>query len=226
MLQSSSNLSEAVAKQSGAVEARDHFKNGASSKSLISRGNFLRLSVLLFFVASVFSVNAQNAPHEKDFYTGVYLNPLGFLQVGPVVGVEFTIKRHFIIESHIRFPSAGLFFGPIWEGETDVANISGIGVGLHAKYFTGGTKGGLYVGPFLEYWKSSYDINGGNLADGSGIIFAANVGYKFQFSSGFYMRTGGFLGVSSGEISYSRTGNVWNGNTPFYGAEFSLGFAF
>jgi hypothetical protein len=68
--------------------------------------------------------------------------------------------------------------------------------------------------------------DGNSHADGSGILFAANAGYKFQFSSGFYMRTGGFLGASSGEITYSGTGNVWNDTTPFYGADFGLGFAF
>jgi hypothetical protein len=169
---------------------------------------------------------AATGPHQKDFYTGIYVNPLTALTVGPIVGVEFTIKRRFIIEGHLRFPSAGLFFGQIWEGE-DVTDVSGIGVGLHAKYFTGGNKGGFYVGPFLEFWKTTYYLEDGNsFYDGSGVIFAAMAGYKFQFSSGFYMRTGGFLGVCTGESSYSRTGNVYNINTPFYGLELSIGIAF
>jgi len=34
------------------MEARDHFKNGASSKSLISRGNFLKKACIGVLVAS------------------------------------------------------------------------------------------------------------------------------------------------------------------------------
>ena len=56
MLQSSSNLSEAVAKQSGAVETRDHFKNGASSKSHMSRGNIL-MKTFLFGLLCLLSVS-------------------------------------------------------------------------------------------------------------------------------------------------------------------------
>ncbi|MCL2131317.1 MAG: hypothetical protein FWH36_02495 [Lentimicrobiaceae bacterium] len=166
-------------------------------------------------------------PHKKDFYTGIYLNPLGFLQVGPMLGVEFTFKRHLIIDAHLRFPQAGLLTGLIHDGTTDVAGIKGIGVGAHVKYFTGGQKGGFYVGPAIEYFKLSYHCpNAGEEWDENSIIVAANLGYKFQFSSGFYMRTGGFLGV------YRQITNYLNGNeyslstTPFGILELSFGFAF
>ena len=45
-------IREAVATQGGAMEARDHFKNGASSKSLMSRGKFVLLGILMLFVSS------------------------------------------------------------------------------------------------------------------------------------------------------------------------------
>ena len=72
MLQSSSNLSEAVAKQSEAVEARDHFKNGASSKSLMSRENFFRITYFVLLALGVIILSAcpssssSSSSSEKD----------------------------------------------------------------------------------------------------------------------------------------------------------------
>jgi len=70
MLQSSSNLSEAVAKQSGAVETRDHFKNGASSKSLMSRGNFLRKACFALLAASIIFGGCDDKT-DKEEQTGI-----------------------------------------------------------------------------------------------------------------------------------------------------------
>jgi len=169
--------------------------------------------------------SSLGAPHEKDFYTGIYLNPLGVLQVGPIVGVEFTIKRRFIIDAHLRFPAAGLLTGYFSEGHWDVDNIKGISTGLAFKYFTGGPKGGFYAGPGFEYYQLEYHVDGG-FWEGTGMLVAANFGYKFQYSSGFYMRAGAFLGASTEFTSYWR-GSEWPKETDvFFMAEFSLGFAF
>jgi len=171
-----------------------------------------------------------SGPHGKDFYTGVYLNTFGFLQAGPMLGAEFTFNRRFIIDAHLRFPTAGLLTGSLW-GYDDASNIRGIGVGLHAKYFTGGAKGGFYVGPTIEFWSTKLDYGDGyGYFKGTGLIMAADIGYKFQFSSGFYMRTGGFLGISrnldakeySGLISWDFSGDVHF----FAMFDFSIGIAF
>ena len=167
-----------------------------------------------------------NGPHSKNFYTGFYLNPLGFISVGPVLGTELTFARHFIVDAYLRFPKLGLLTGFIWEGTFDVSNISGIGVGISPKFFTGKRKGGFYVGPMFEYWTIAYDCYGSDHWEGTGIVTALNLGYKFQFSSGFYMRTGAALGASF------TTSGKWNGyedsdySDVFYLLDFSLGIAF
>ena len=57
MLQFSKSIGAAVANLCGAMEARDHFKNGASSKSQMSRVNFFRLwtkvTILVFLIAQL-----------------------------------------------------------------------------------------------------------------------------------------------------------------------------
>jgi hypothetical protein len=52
---------EAGADNSGAVEARDHFKNGASLKSQMSRRNSLKKIIVAFAVLTtmMFTANAQ-----------------------------------------------------------------------------------------------------------------------------------------------------------------------
>ena len=170
-------------------------------------------------------------PHKKNFYTGVYLDPVGFLIIGPRVGVELTFVRHVIVDAYVRFPSVGLLSGIVWEGTTDVDNFSGIGVGFSAKYFTGGRKGGFYVGPAAEYWTADYDYESNRHWKGSGIAVGVNLGYKFQFASGFYLRTGGMLG---GSITTSGTYTAPDGISSedldydgvFYLLDFCLGFSF
>jgi len=52
MVHFSNSIEKALANRSEAMEAGDHFKNGASSKSLTSRINFIIFVCLIFFGAS------------------------------------------------------------------------------------------------------------------------------------------------------------------------------
>ena len=60
MVKFSNSIETAVANHSGAMEARDHFKNGASSKSLMSRGNntIKMKSISLFMIAVTLAASA------------------------------------------------------------------------------------------------------------------------------------------------------------------------
>jgi hypothetical protein len=86
----------------------------------------------------------------------------------------------------------------------------------------------FYVGPWFEFWKLSYNCYSSDYWEGTGVVAAVNLGYKFQFSSGFYMRTGGALGTSI------TTSGIWNGyegdsegTVVFFGMlDFTLGIAF
>jgi hypothetical protein len=168
-------------------------------------------------------VSAGGAPHEKNFYTGVYLNALGFALAGPMVGCELTFGRHWIVDGALRFPAAGALSGYLSELDAGVTNMGGIGVGIAGKYFTGGRNGGFYVGPALEFYATTYNYDGGYW-DGTGTMLGANLGYKFQFQSGFYMRAGSYIGV----VVYSGTydGRYEEGTGAGWLGEFSLGWAF
>ena len=143
-------------------------------------------------------------PHRKNFYTGIYFNPLSVaLLNGASLGAEFTFARKFIIEPYLRFPRTSLYFIL----EEDIEN--GFGFGFAAKYFTGGRKGGFYVGPNFEFNILDYDE--------VFLFLGTNLGYKFQFASGFYMRAGASLGAQI-EIDYE--------TLPWGNLEFCFGISF
>ncbi|MDR1793141.1 MAG: hypothetical protein LBR36_06870 [Bacteroidales bacterium] len=138
---------------------------------------------------------------EQKANFGIYANPVGFLVCGPIFGGELTLVKHLIIDAHIRVPRAGLLTGFFWAGAFGTSNLHGIGVGADVKYITHGRKGGFYVGPAFEWWKTSYNVEHG-WWEGTGVIAAVDLGYKFMFKSGLYLRLGGYLGGSVTTSSY------------------------
>jgi len=165
--------------------------------------------------------------NSKNFYTEIYINPLGFLQFGPLAGLEFTIGKHFIIDPFVQIPSLGLLTNLLFGG-SQCTNYSGFGFGGGLKYFTGGQKGGFYVGPTLLFWTLHYNNEKDARCTAKQLVIAANLGYKFQFASGFYMRTGGFLGMNK-ILSFVWTDGhpaSYDDNTIFGMLEVSLGYTF
>ena len=56
----------AVANQGGAMEARDHFKNGARSKSQTSRGNLMQIIALLMYIIPFLLVSCGKNEMSSD----------------------------------------------------------------------------------------------------------------------------------------------------------------
>ena len=55
-------------------------------------------------------VGQNNKPKslKNDFPRwAVHANLLGFVQLGPVVSVEYGVSRHFVLNAHVRFPFSG-----------------------------------------------------------------------------------------------------------------------
>ena len=178
--------------------------------------------------------NSPGGPFEKNMYTGIYFNPLGFVAIGPMLGAEFTFDRRFILDAHIRIPKFGIQTGTFAEGCGGETDFKGIGVGASVKYFFQIGNGGIYAGPTIEYSALKYKCdNHGKLssdpylnAETNVLIAAANIGYKFMFSSGFYLRAGGYFGTYK-ELTNIRDGEKYSPSTdPFYFFELGFGFAF
>ena len=166
------------------------------------------------------SQSSAGSHGENSF--GIYVNPIGFATFGPMVGVELT-KGHFIGEFNLRFVSLGLLM-PIFV-ESAESMDSGIGVGVGLKYFHPGNKGGFYAGGFFEYWTANYQLPN-EVAVSNGILIGSNVGYKFIFNSGVYVRTGGYLCVSR-TIEYKSSYETTKGATVLGGLlDLAIGIKF
>jgi len=156
--------------------------------------------------------NEIRGPHRKNFYAGFYFNPMSALVLyGASMGAELTIGRKFIIDPYVRFPKLSLLYG--------LDNINGgLGLGIAPKFFTGGRKGGFYVGPNFEYLKiNNYEYLGVSYINRHAFL-GVNLGGKVQFSSGYYMRFGGTLGA--------RTNLDYDDIYPFINLDLCFGFSF
>jgi hypothetical protein len=138
----------------------------------------------------------------KPNRVGLYLNPLGFVQFGPIIGTEITRNSNLIIDGHIRFSSLGLLTYVVSANadDGDPYKISGLAIGGGVKTFMPSSIGGLYIGGLVEYgWATNYYAQDKAWiwqSESKNIDVMASVGYKFRFKSGFYINTGAYLGGS------------------------------
>ena len=126
---------------------------------------------------------------------GISIDPSGFLVYGPSLSVEMT-SGNLNAQVNIRFPSIGM-----------LSDIGGdgfaIGVGMGVNYFHHTRIGGFYIGlmtdiNYGEYKVTEYDKWGYKYEKDEvylGVATAMNIGFKFVFSTGLYIRTGANLGV-------------------------------
>jgi len=133
---------------------------------------------------------------------GIYVNPLGLVQFGPMAGAEIIIHSHLVLDGHVRFSSLGALMYVTTKNDEDGKpyKISGLGVGLSIKYLAGPRNGGFYIGMLFEegsqeqyyaedkdwVWQSHTQY----------FVAAPNLGYKFAFKNGFYVNTGVILGAA------------------------------
>ena len=177
-------------------------------------------------------------PTRADGNVAVSLNPLGFVQFGPLLTVEMSVGDNLSALAYSRFVPLGVLSYFLYDDE--VSRLSGIGLGAGALYFFGHQQHRPYVGGFLEYASSDALLAEGDQWESSersrsfGFIF--NAGYRFRFDGGFFVNTGLFLGsaLANWEWEYSdlsygvgdsepRSGRSL---VPFGMLEFAVGMAF
>ena len=113
---------------------------------------------------------------------GVSADPSGFALYGPSGSVELTKgKLNSLI--NFNFSSLGLLVDE--ERKKDF----GIGIGFGLNYLWHSRLGIFYIGGVAEYCTYVKDerIHGG--------VVAMNIGYKYIWQSGIYLRAGGYLGA-------------------------------
>ncbi len=187
-----------------------------------------------------------NSPHSiREFADediskfALSLNPLGFIQFGPVISAEFGIKENIALNTHVRFPSLGVLTYVVKYHDDGLDELSGIAFGGGLIYFFGENMSKPYVGGMLEYHRTvSLYAKSENWewsqTDQSG-VFIFNGGYRWRFEGGFFVNTGVFFGASMGgydweyaDPSYDpdEPGGDGKDVTPFGMFEVSLGLEF
>lgn len=170
----------------------------------------------------------------------ISLNPLGFLQFGPILSAEIGVKEDVAVNLHVRPSTLGLLTWIIRDHSDGLDEMSGIGFGGGVLKFFGENRHKPYMGVFLEYdqWTALYgsgDQWEWNKEEKSG-VFVFNGGYRFRFGEGFFINTGAFLGAAVGRYNWDYTDTSYGSSdndpregtsvTPFGMLELAVGLAF
>jgi hypothetical protein len=167
---------------------------------------------LIFISTSVLHGQSDKSGASSMKGVSLSLNPLGFVQFGPVVNAEVGLNDHVVLNGHIRFASLGLLSKVVLYDEDDDIfpdNVSGSGIGGGILYFFGEKKNKPYLGGLFELHNtvSIYDTDAMYEweSESNMIVLFVNGGYRFRFDSGFFINTGAYLGAAVGEEKWYYT---------------------
>jgi hypothetical protein len=160
-----------------------------------------------------------------------YLNPLGVLQFGPMIGGEFKVSDDLLFDVHLRYPPLGLAYQAITsEGFEDAVSWAALSFGPGIKYLfeNPSTPNRFYIATYLEYGfgGSSGDIGTSEEWEGkfSYMVIAFNFGHRWVNAlKNTYIGVGIFAGASPGikdEWWYiDSPGEIYQGENPtlFFG---------
>lgn len=177
----------------------------------------------------------QAGPAEPLASSYLLLNPLGFLQFGPMVDLEFRVTPQLYGMAHLRLQGLGLLAHLISYDQMAYWSTA-VGGGVRYFFTSGATPNAPYVGGALEvgynpyYGDLSYPLDAYH-GQSVYLTIAANGGYRWRFDK-FVMNVGGYVGVAPtvySQWSYDIAPSVmYNGNldaTFFAMVELSLGWS-
>lgn len=120
------------------------------------------------------------------------INPLGFLQFGPMINVEYGITDNLVLNAHYRHPPFGLLTHIMHD---NYSYLDGVAVGAGVSHFWGQGQNKFYLGGFYQYHKSEAYESYKTFDRSTVNILGTNVGYRFRFDNGLFVNTGALLGA-------------------------------
>ncbi|MDZ7852655.1 MAG: hypothetical protein U5L98_08430 [Halomonas sp.] len=213
----------------------------------MNRSVVRRIAAVLVVVALVLGAGVAYAqPADGD--TGrdaadpgsgyVLLNPLGFLQFGPILEGGFRVAGETYVGAHLRFSGMGVLYHVInTDFGSDESSVSPLSIGPAVTFHTllpyTDTSNRFYAGGALGMdfgWSSGTDSVGDWEARWRSIVLATNFGHRWRNPSGFFINVGliaGFaVGIESNWNYVDEPDDLQDDGTEttFYGMlEFSLG---
>lgn len=173
---------------------------------------------ILFFVFTIsLAAHGQNSSSKSGDplpLRTINFNPLGFLQFGPILQLEYKVSKQGYFAPHVRLPYLGLLYHVINAEDRGTVTLSpaALGIGAGYKHFFPTEKGAWYAGGALEYslgsskgddgkeWKSKF----------SNIALMSNGGFRWRFpQSKRSISVGAYAGLYS-----ALSDNWWYVTTP------------
>lgn len=145
------------------------------------------------------------------------LNPLGFIQFGPIINAEFGVSDNLVLNTHIRLTTLGVlsYFTHGVDIDKDKMKAMAFGGGLTG--FLSKRQSKPYIGFLLEYEKAHKlkDVGQHNEYQvfTKSFIFMLNGGYRFRFDGGFYINTGVLAGFSFAKNNEFYTNSSYSDRT-------------
>jgi hypothetical protein len=161
------------------------------------------------------------------------VNPLGFLQFGPIVQLEIPMSPGFVGLAHFRLHGLGALSYLLFP---DIPNFWSFAVGGGVRYFLLPPSSPVspYIGGLAEIGYTPYYGDVGYVSEYQGnsiyLTVTFNAGYRWRFE-GFLVEVGGYVGASPtvwSQWHYVSAPSVfYQGNLPivfFAMAEVSIGW--
>jgi hypothetical protein len=202
----------------------------------------MRTKLAVAFIATILmTVAASNLSAQQNVRPmaplNLIINPLGFLQAGPIVDLEIQVSPGLYVLLHTRFHGLGLLSHLLEasgssSGTEDIQFYSvAFGTGLRYLFVSQNSRNAPYLGFIVEYGYNPYFDNTYDYTGTSTYInLAANAGYRWRFDS-FLLEVGAYLGAAptlTSEWYYNATPSVKYAGTKtttfFAMVELSIGF--
>ncbi len=221
-----------------------------SDDTCLSVSEWYRIKSHPGFLNDIPSLNAMADNPVKGIFA-VSVQPLGFLQFGPVAGIDFAIHRQIAFHTQVRFTSLGflskrartdddLDHNNDESGEVD--DLRGIAFGFGPLFYFGENRSKFYMGPVFEMGttRAVYNFNDwydfdptpySVTIEGTSLIWSNNIGFRSLYPSGLFINTGIYLGMHFNWYTEKNSYNQdYDDNDfsvyPYIMLELALGFAF
>ena len=163
------------------------------------------LTTMVILISVAFSpelLTAQSeSPQAGPLEKGIYVNPLGFVQFGPTIGMEFPAAENGLLDFHVRLQGLGALAYAL----NDDTELWQTGIGMGYRSFLGDPQSlkRFYVGGIAEFVWSPY---ADDVLEGTALGFAGagQFGHRWRRPSGVFINLGAFLGV------YYEFSDEWN----------------
>lgn len=154
----------------------------------------------------------------KSFGFGVWIDPAGFMQWGPMAGVHMRFGSKLLIDLHFRMSSLGIAYRAVSDTPDE---LFGPGFGFSSQRIFPVSAGYWHLGGMFDlgYANALYDKNERYETEEAWYTFyvTAYGGFTFQFKNGFFLDLSlgiGTLYLSEQDARYSDPSNYYY--SPYY----------